>query len=271
MGQKKRKRFKQIVGAGGLVVAMILILVVVASKQKDSIFVMPINQQEGKARNDTDSDIINLELIEYVKFLEVEVQNDVTEVCKATGTAVVYQVNEDGVWMATAAHVLANKSDMDRIVLHAKDASMECRSWVMDEYTDLAYLYLPQEEVVAGIRMVSVETDKESYDKLSSGAVVQVRGYCDGSLKDYVGTLTDGWVYVEDFAEYMMVAQCQIQPGMSGGGLFDEDGYFVGMVCGGNNDGELVAVPWHVMQARFEEKCEVCSLTPNLATLTPKR
>lgn len=232
---KKRKWLKQLI-VGLLVAIMIVSAIATICKQKKA------------------EEVLVADSVECIKFLEIEVKNTATKACKAVGTGVIYQVDDDGVWIATAAHVLSKKTDEDKILLGADGLSMECQSWVMVDRTDLAYLYLPREALPAKAEIIPVEADKESYDKLGAGNIVQAWGYCTGRLTNYSGELIENWIYVEDFEEYMMVARCEIEPGMSGGGLYDREGHFIGMICGGNEEGEVVAVPWHVMHARFEEK-----------------
>ena len=65
----------------------------------------------------------------------------------------------------------------------------------------------------------------------------------DGELIRYDGDILEPWIYMEDYGQYMIWAQAEIRPGMSGGALFDDGGYFIGILSGGNGDGELSAVP----------------------------
>ncbi len=192
---------------------------------------------------------------QQVNLFCVEVQR-AEDVRRAVGSGLVYQVSEDVVWIATAAHVLEDKAAADEIVLKYDDRELICERWMVDKETDLSFLKISKQEAEAlGLFCKAISTDKTGYDALTEGMPVVARGYLAGSLTEYSGTLEEPWIYVEDFAQYMMVARCEVRQGMSGGGLYDSEGYFIGMICGGNEEGELVAVPWHVMQARFEELC----------------
>ncbi len=254
MEQKREKWFEQ---QGVFIVLAVTIIVLavalVLNVQNEDASTRDMSQQEDIPTSNMDLERVNEESIRSVELLEVEVQNASTGVSKAVGTGVVYQVEEEGVWIATAAHVLRNKGDEDRIMLNLASVWLECTTWLEAESADLAYLYLPREDIVAELVMVPARTDKVSYDRVMAGDIVRASGYCEGTLADYAGVLTESWIYVEDFAQHMMVAECEVKHGMSGGALYDAEGRFLGMICGGNEDGELVAVPWHVMQARFEE------------------
>lgn len=185
----------------------------------------------------------------------IEVKDD-ADVRNCVGSGVVYKVTEDGVWIASSKHVLEDRKVGEHVCVRIGDVEIRCKQWVPAKETDLAFIYIPGQDIPANAVFEAATSDKATYDALTSGETVTAKGYHAGTLAEYVGELTESWIYVEDFAEYMMLARCEIYQGMSGGGLYDSTGNFIGMICGGNEEGELVAVPWHVMQARFEETCE---------------
>ncbi len=190
-----------------------------------------------------------------VSLVQVQVEDASGDMCKSAGTGVVYCVSDTGIWIATAAHVVEGKSETDVITMTVAGETVPCNTWEKALQADLVFLFWEYEDVTqdAMLKFVPIRTDKESYDALAQESGVEVCGYHENELMKYQGALTESWIYVEDFAQYMMLAECEVYPGMSGGGLYDDAGNFIGMVCGGNDKGELVAVPWHVMQARFEE------------------
>lgn len=53
---------------------------------------------------------------------------------------------------------------------------------------------------------------------------------------------------MEDFDQYMLLLQGLIAPGMSGGGAFTEDGVFVGILCGGDEEGKVAVVPYSMIE-----------------------
>ena len=52
----------------------------------------------------------------------------------------------------------------------------------------------------------------------------------------------------------MMLARGEALQGMSGGGVFDQRGHFIGILCGGNADGELAVLPLSIIEARYLER-----------------
>ena len=45
-----------------------------------------------------------------------------------------------------------------------------------------------------------------------------------------------------------LLLQGLITPGMSGGGAFTEDGVFVGILCGGDEEGKVAVVPYSMIE-----------------------
>ena len=63
----------------------------------------------------------------------------------------------------------------------------------------------------------------------------------------YEGTLTDSWIYIEDYGQYMMLGRTYAESGMSGGGVFDRYGRFIGILSGADERGNLAIVPLSII------------------------
>ena len=225
-------------------------------------------------------DLAETETVEYEidgRIVLVKSGDPEQNILAAAGSGVVYDVSEEYLWIVTAGHVLENAGnytvwvDFGGVAVNAssREASFAgstvnmissatdvvCSAYELVESADLAFIQLPLNDIPRGIRakLVLPRTDKKRYDALRREDVVRVRGFVDDKCISCEGVLTDSWILVEDFDQYMMLADCEIEPGMSGGGLYDEEDNLIGIACGGNEAGELAAVPLHVVQARFEE------------------
>ena len=210
-------------------------------------------------------DLAETETVEYEidgRIVLVKAGEPERNVLTAVGSGVVYAVSEEYLWIVTAGHVLENAGnytvwvDFGGVADATGSATgVVCSAYELAESADLAFLQLPLNDISRGIRaqLLLPRTDKKRYDALRREDVVCVRGFVDDKCISCEGVLTDSWILVEDFDQYMMLADCKIEPGMSGGGLYDEEDNLIGIACGGNEKGELAAVPLHVVQARFEE------------------
>ncbi|MCM1089836.1 MAG: serine protease [Butyrivibrio sp.] len=133
--------------------------------------------------------------------------------------------------------------------------AVQCLDYAVVTEADLAFLRLEREELPEDVwqDLRAAEKDKDSYDALQASDKVYLSGYREGSLLVCEGILEEFWIYVEDFEQYMMLARCEVYSGMSGGGLYDGEGHLIGIVCGNNEQGEVAAVPLHVVESRFED------------------
>ena len=67
------------------------------------------------------------------------------------------------------------------------------------------------------------------------------------------GKILSSSVFLEEFQEEMLYAKGDAHPGMSGCGIFDEFGNYLGMLTGGNLQGEIAAVPVGTIRKVYEE------------------
>lgn len=164
----------------------------------------------------------------------------------ARGSGVLFSLTEDEyLCILTAGHVVSGSSG-DLTITFANGETTECADYTVLGDTDLAYLYLPVGDLSRSVRKTGVLAawDEESAAALTQGDLLYAAGYADeDELTVTPAALEDRWIYLEDFAQYMTLAEGELSAGMSGGGLFDAQGRLVGILCGQNEDGELAAVP----------------------------
>lgn len=166
---------------------------------------------------------------------------------EATGSGVLYRRDEGGLYVLTAAHVVSGLEAGSQAALRFWDG-WEVRSGhvASSGTTDIALIWIPAEEMPAGRQELyqCAAWDKESFDSLETGDACTAVGLAgDGGILRHEGSILEAWVYMEDYGQYMIWADAQVEPGMSGGGLLDESGRLIGILSGGSEDGELAAVP----------------------------
>ena len=253
MGQKKNRKRNNFITLMGLGLACVIIvfLILRADSPAESEQALLVSDESVATEGISMEDAEKIE----ISLVQVQVEDASNNMCKNAGTGVVYHVSDTGIWIATATHVLEEKREADVIIVTAAGEMVQCHKWSEASDSDLTFLFLEYEAMAQESKpvFVPIKTDKASYDVMTEDTPITAVGYSDGELVECRGRLTNAWIYVEDFAQYMILAECEVYPGMSGGGMYDDASNCIGMICGGNEEGELVAVPWHVMQARFEE------------------
>ncbi|MBO5336500.1 MAG: trypsin-like peptidase domain-containing protein [Lachnospiraceae bacterium] len=165
-----------------------------------------------------------------------------------TGSGVVYKNNEENMIIVTAAHVLQSAKDSVEVIF--EDGSVvESSSYVISNSSDVAFI-----RVEADKQYSSVSIDKEAFDTLTGDEKLIMQGSNSaGDVEQISGTLIYPWIFSEDFNQYMMLIRGEILPGMSGGAVFDEAGWFIGILCGTNEEvREVAAVPLSIIMAEYE-------------------
>lgn len=170
-----------------------------------------------------------------------------------TGSGVIWDAIGDTLVIATAAHIFVEGNGVVEVTF-ADGWTARIVGYDMAD-TDLAFFYvdiskIPSEQLE---QYYLVRRDTEVAGKLENGDGIILMGSCNEVAGNaYEGTVLEPWIYVEDFAQYMIWVDAEAEPGMSGGGLFDYEGNFLGILCGTNSDGETVALPLSVIDAVYQ-------------------
>ena len=156
------------------------------------------------------------------------------------GSGVVWSVEEEMLVIATAAHV-------------AEDNSPLTVRYVSDQ-VDVAFVEVSLQELEnQGISWQVARQDREVCDQLEAGQPMWIMGSVEEAAdRTYDGSVTQPWIYLEDFGNYMLLGHAYAIPGVSGGGVFTREGILVGILCGGNDADQIAVLPWSVMEANSQ-------------------
>lgn len=169
------------------------------------------------------------------------------------GSGVIYGTEENAMVIVTAAHVLARAEDAVKITFF-DDYEVECVDFTISAQSDVAVLrvsmeLIPEERLAKYYR---VNMDNTSYESLEMGYGCIVMGSRSGVAEDaYEGIILDPWIYMEDYGQHMIWVRAAGKAGMSGGGLFDRQGHYLGILSGVNEDDEWAVVPLGLVQAEL--------------------
>lgn len=171
------------------------------------------------------------------------------------GSGVIYGTEDEWLLILTAGHVLEEAGASLRVTF-SDGLSVSCTDFTSYEIGDIGIIRvdgseIPEENLKAYLRVC---VDKESFDGIEAGDGCIVMGSRTGvAAEAFEGIVLEPWVYMEDYDQYMMWVKAEGKPGMSGGGLFDRQGHFLGIVSGGSGDGELAVVPLSLIRAALGE------------------
>lgn len=169
------------------------------------------------------------------------------------GSGVIYGQKDDGIVVVTAAHVIPPDCQKIKIVF-GDGTEADCVDCQRIEDRDCAFLTIKEEILPADWqeKYSIVKKDREVFDAIQSEEGVFLWDYeAENDLKCRFAMVIENWIYVEDFGTHMMLVSGEAHSGMSGCGVFEENGCFLGILCGANDKGELAVLPYSMIAAEY--------------------
>lgn len=176
---------------------------------------------------------------------------------KAYGSGVVFRLTEEGVVIATNRHVLAYWDEDAGAVCFPQGWYVSARMLGSSSSCDVGFLQVDKEELglSALMELRSVRLDEEVYGGLKEGAMAFCLG-ADRAGDEIVfqeARVEDTARYIDLFEGNMLYGRGFAKEGMSGGGIFDGYGHFIGLLAGGTWQGEIAGVPSGEVERAYRE------------------
>ncbi|WP_081673483.1 S1 family peptidase [Butyrivibrio sp. FC2001] len=191
------------------------------------------------------------------------------------GTGNIISVSNEKIFILTAKHVVKSwRDDSSNYVIFYNGFIADAVLEKTDDYYDVAVISVNASDIDAYnlLRLRSVKLDYDvisDFDKkknevvfsLDSEHVVNAKevqtydyfGKDTGIGYKYVyGPVINPDIMVRDYGYNMLYVKCDAHSGMSGGGVFDINGNYVGMLVGGSDKKEMVAVRLPDMRTMLE-------------------
>lgn len=177
------------------------------------------------------------------------------------GSGSIFQMLEDEIIIVTNRHVLQYWEE-DSYVTFFNGAVSPAVLLGTSKEADVGFISVPAgrftwEELLAfrNIRIPS-KADKEGMrENPVEGEKIFLVNMAENPkrpLKEE-GEIISPLVYMEEFQMEMLYGKGNAVPGMSGSGVFDGYGQYLGMLTGGNLTGEIAAVPVKVIEKEYEK------------------
>lgn len=164
------------------------------------------------------------------------------------GCGTIYDSDVNSYTIVTARHVLQDYYDgasKDIIVKFENNESGKASILYENIDLDIVFLGVGKKDISTDYYSVSdissgSGTSSESGSTLSIGQTIYLVDANTGDI--YAGSIANPSVYSEDFGMNMIYCYCDVTPGMSGTGLFAEDGSYLGILLGGSDEAEAVCL-----------------------------
>lgn len=172
------------------------------------------------------------------------------------GSGSIYGITQDELIVATAGHLLSDSPEkLDITFFDGRQA--KGRVVIISDEADVGFIGIPLSELtieeLAGLRHVRI--DHEAYENITKNSCFFMVDMADDSGEPVCcrGAIMEKEIFLEDYGRSMMYGDAYVHPGMSGCGIFDEFGNFVGILSGGTEHNEIAAVPLAEIEEAYKK------------------
>ena len=159
-------------------------------------------------------------------------------------SGVIIDNNDSGITIATVTHLMEG---FDQGIIRFSDGHAGFADVVYsDAVSDVTLLKIKREDMDASFAdsLKTVLVSKEAYGAMQPDDTVYVVGSAVSTAVNVMkGTFKAFDYYVPEFDRYLLYLYCDVYEGMSGSGVYTDEGFFVGLVTGGSDAGETVVIP----------------------------
>lgn len=159
-----------------------------------------------------------------------------------SGQGVLYSYKGENAYILTAGHMMLgmNIGTECNVTSGVSGDTKTATLLYLSENADIAILQAVKDDF-KGAGPAAFEVSR--YDALKEGDTVRFLCYEEETDVSVTGgTVTDTWIYLDDFGINMMLVEAETHSGMSGCGVYDAEGYLVGILCGSSEDGTEAAI-----------------------------
>lgn len=188
----------------------------------------------------------------------------------AAGSGVIWNLG-DGIVIVSNRHLLMRDVTAEIIFGNGQTAAADVIGY--SQQYDIGFVRIPEEAVAGGVLrdiyeavpvIYSTESDEARaafVSEYGTARVMQVGAVIDQNTANVsIGNII-GLKYVPLFNTHVLETACLSRAGMSGGGVFDEGGHFLGMISGGEvpegaetkEAGITYSMPPVLIAAEYEE------------------
>lgn len=209
--------------------------------------------------------MVHLDLFSTVKQCEKDLQQAYENVvCSAVridvsgyyGSGSIFKITKEEMIIVSNAHVLEYWDENSFVTLSDGRVVSGTVMFLSADY-DVGFLKIPIQEFLYEDLFTyrSVRSFDRNITEVMAGEEFLVIDVVEDLYlpEMYEGIINDTWYYIEEFNNNMLHGYCVGYPGMSGSGMFDAYGNYIGMVTGGNLGGELAGVPLNIILQEYKK------------------
>lgn len=154
------------------------------------------------------------------------------EMGQYAGSGLIWRMEEEGMVIAANKHLLCEAAYGRVTFVNGMALRAEILGY-SQEY-DLGFLWIERGELTWEMLRdcYEIRPMEEVTEEIEKQNIMQIASSQQAAQDRYEGVAI-GMTYVSEFQSEMLQTKCYAKAGMSGGGVFDEQGYLLGMIAGG--------------------------------------
>jgi len=160
---------------------------------------------------------------------EVNIQPNIVKVAvgDSAGSGIIWRLTEDEVVIASAKHLLMQ--DVEAEVTFYNEETATAQVIGLSAQYDIGFLKVTSEcEAQLAEALQPLELSLQERTQSGTQVIQAAHG------ESYEGEVLD-YLYIPEFGTEVLRTQCYSRAGMSGGGVFDTEGWLLGMIVGGDS------------------------------------
>lgn len=168
------------------------------------------------------------------------------------GSGVIWDLHGENIIIVSNAHLFMESEK--GMVTFSGGVSAQGTVLTTSKTKDIGFLEVALSDLAREdwLRLRFANQTTTAYDSLTAGDALFVIGSASGVGADiYDGTVGNPSYYFPEFDSNMLYGYCQAEQGMSGGGTFDKNGCFLGMITAGTEQGEIASLPVTVIKEEY--------------------
>lgn len=154
------------------------------------------------------------------------------EMGQYAGSGLLWRMEEEGMVIAANKHLLCEAAYGRVTFVNGMALRAEILGY-SQEY-DLGFLWIERGELTWEMLRdcYEIRPMEDVTEEIEKQNIMQIASSQQAAQDRYEGVAI-GMTYVSEFQSEMLQTKCYAKAGMSGGGVFDEQGYLLGMIAGG--------------------------------------
>lgn len=175
--------------------------------------------------------------IEAVAKTAAKVKSDIAE-----GSGNIRSISPTYIDVVTAFHIIGNEGAAVSISFY-DGVTVEGKVLRSSESKDIALVRVSRKDIKKAAKDLGLDGSMDynsirlHTEPIFSQDDIFIQDGREGTVS--VGFVGSADEYIPDFDMNMIYCLCEVDPGMSGGGLFDSNGNYLGILLGGSEDGSV--------------------------------